>query len=342
MQQSTDWLDTARVFAGVAVVVLHVASGVVIHQSSSSAEWWVGNFFDSSVRWCVPFFVMISGALLLDNRKQYVSFISFYKQRVKRIALPLVSWSLFFSCWVGAKEYIKQGDINYVLIMINLIKGHPYSHLWYLFMLTGLYAFVPWLKILVSGLTERRLLGLLSLLFVIVIIDNLAAYASGLGSMTNRQFFGLWFVWFLGYFFLGHYINSYAQTMASKRLLASLFCTSLLITAVGNYFAKEGMLSLGVYFYDYLSVNVVVMSITFMLYVKQMPTNSWAKNYSVFVFGVYLVHPIFIDLFKFVGLSAERFNPIWSIPFFVLMVLICSIFTVRGLSKMPHLKRLVQ
>jgi surface polysaccharide O-acyltransferase-like enzyme len=342
VQQSTDWLDTARVFAGIAVVTLHVASAVVIHQPISSVEWWIGNFVDSSVRWCVPFFVMISGALLLDNRKQYASFICFYKQRIKRIALPLFCWSLFFSCWAGAKEYMKQGDINFVLIFTNLIRGQPNSHLWYLFMLIGLYAFIPWLKILVSGLTRQRLLGLLILLFTLAIIDDAQAYADELGSVTNRLFFGLWFVWFLGYFFLGHYINTFMPKTVSKRLLASIFFAALLLTAVGNYYAQVGILPVGVYFYDYLSVNVVAMSITLMLLVKQMPTISWAKKYSAFVFGVYLIHPIFIDLFRLTGLTVERFNPTWSIPICVLLVLMCSIVTLKGLLKTPYARHLIK
>src|SRR3989304_5868153 len=83
------WLDNARISAIFAVVLLHVAYGVVIENDIGTNYWWFANIFDSSARWCVPVFVMISGALLLDSSKNEDS-LTFYKKRLSRILLPVL------------------------------------------------------------------------------------------------------------------------------------------------------------------------------------------------------------------------------------------------------------
>ena len=83
------WLDAARVAAIVAVVLLQVSASVVTQAPLGSTVWWVGNGYDALVRWCVPVFVMVSGALLLDARKTE-SLATFFRKRAARIGLPLL------------------------------------------------------------------------------------------------------------------------------------------------------------------------------------------------------------------------------------------------------------
>ena len=77
------WVDNARILAVFAVVVLHVAAVVVLGiEDLDNLNWWVANIIDSSVRWCVPTFVMISGLLLLDPNKE-MPFINQLRQVTK-------------------------------------------------------------------------------------------------------------------------------------------------------------------------------------------------------------------------------------------------------------------
>ena len=60
------WTDSTRVLAALAVVMLHAAVPIVAGPAAlGSPAWWAGNLYDALVRWCVPAFVMVSGALLL-------------------------------------------------------------------------------------------------------------------------------------------------------------------------------------------------------------------------------------------------------------------------------------
>ena len=63
-------LDVARSASAIAVVWLHVASEVLVADPSvTSLNWWIGNAADSLSRWCVPVFVMLSGALLIPKAR---------------------------------------------------------------------------------------------------------------------------------------------------------------------------------------------------------------------------------------------------------------------------------
>jgi surface polysaccharide O-acyltransferase-like enzyme len=93
------WVDKARIFAVFAVIVLHVSAIVVVGiKDFYDLQWWFGNIYDSMVRWCVPVFVMISGALLLSEAKTE-SISIFYKKRILRLLTPTLFWSLFFTIW---------------------------------------------------------------------------------------------------------------------------------------------------------------------------------------------------------------------------------------------------
>ena len=65
-----NWISNARIVAIFSVVCLHIAAYAVLNAELGTANWWSGNFYDAATRWCVPVFVMVSGALLLEPRPQ--------------------------------------------------------------------------------------------------------------------------------------------------------------------------------------------------------------------------------------------------------------------------------
>ena len=65
------YFDFLRVFATLAVMVLHVGAQNWYGTNVSSFEWQTFNFFHSVTRFAVPIFVMISGALFLNKRETH-------------------------------------------------------------------------------------------------------------------------------------------------------------------------------------------------------------------------------------------------------------------------------
>ena len=60
-------LDYLRVFASVAIILLHVTAQNIRYVELAGTEWNIYNICNSASRWAVPVFVMISGALFLPR-----------------------------------------------------------------------------------------------------------------------------------------------------------------------------------------------------------------------------------------------------------------------------------
>src|SRR5262245_62050636 len=89
-------LDALRVVAAFGVVWLHVSAAAVrVMPDVRSATWWMGNVADAAVRWSIPVFVMISGALMLAYPSEKDP-LGFYKRRGARLLAPLVFWTIFY------------------------------------------------------------------------------------------------------------------------------------------------------------------------------------------------------------------------------------------------------
>src|SRR5690349_3734023 len=119
--------DAVRILGTIAVVMnhvcdMHLGGGVL------SAKWWIFNVWDAAMRWAVPAYIMLSGALLLDPARAEAPAV-FYKKRLGRIGIPLVFWTIFFM-WFSFHERLPRGwDTSRRQIWINLLEGKPYAHL---------------------------------------------------------------------------------------------------------------------------------------------------------------------------------------------------------------------
>ena len=166
------YLDNARIVAILAVITLHVSGDFLLVGEVGEASWWLANVIESATRWCVPVFVMISGALLLDPAK-HESSSEFYKKRLHRVGLPLVFWSFFFLSWIAIQQWFIWGYVDFVLLLENLLAGTPYYHLWYLYMVIFLYLFTPLLRVVVKQTSRPTLIFFTLVMFGLATLNTL-------------------------------------------------------------------------------------------------------------------------------------------------------------------------
>ena len=332
------WIEQARGAAALAVVILHVSAGVVRGVSDvTSAAWWIGNIVDSAMRWCVPVFVMISGALLLDPAKSLGSFSTFYSRRASRIGWPLVFWSALFLIWNGWRGYLRSGHVDWDAIIGMLLSGQPHYHLWYLFMLLGLYLVAPFVRVLLNHLDRPTTMCFCSLLFVLSLASALHDHVAG----ARRAFFLFWFLPYLSYFTAGAVMRRSSPKVGKGGLLG-LVLSSVAFTAIGCYVVSVWTdVPSGLYFYDYFSVTVIPMAIAVFILLRETPPSRVLVGLAPYSLGVYLVHPLFLDGLSRLGFKEWQFNPLWSIPVEVLLVLLLSLSSVWAIRRVSILRRLV-
>ncbi len=335
----TTWLDFARIVAVFAVVMLHISAGYVDGEPLGSSSWWAGNFYDSATRWCVPMLVMVSGALLLaPDRSRHLG--SFYRRRMARIGLPLIFWTLVYLAWtwwkrIGAGFEVAPGDLA-----LLAASGLPYYHLWFLYMLLGLYLFAPFLQRLVAGCNQRQFLLLVVLAFFV------AAIAQAHSRLSERELavFTSWFLRFIPFFLLGYYVRLYAR---SRRYLWPLVLVGAGIagTCTGFWlFGKYGFRPGALYLYSYLSVTVIAMSVGAVYLFRwsslasRIPPRFMVLG-SRLSFGIFLVHPLVMESIPLLDARVQGTAAWIAIPLSAIMVIVISAVVSFLLGVIPGLRR---
>ena len=323
--------DSIRVLSIFAVVVLHVAAAVVVY-APQGADWWAGNVYDSLVRWCVPVFVMLSGSLLLGKNE---SAAVFYRKRVARLAIPLMFWSLVYLAW----SY--QGE-GWLWAVKKVLAGTPYFHLWFLYMIVGLYLLTPFLRLIVTHSSRTGLILLTSGLLAVAVLNTLHGAVAQLA--ISPPFFLNLCVPYLAYFIAGYLIATSTRTQ-DRSLLAAVFIAAVVLTCLGLFVLRQRYgIGRALYLYDYLSPTVVAMSIAAMSLLKDFSLplpDAVLKRISGLTLGIYLVHPLFLEWFAHHKLDALHFPAALSVPVMAAAVFLCSCLAAGLLSRMPLLKRVI-
>ena len=63
---------------------------------------------------------------------------------------------------------------------------------------------------------------------------------------------------------------------------------------------------------------------------------------SSYSFGVYLIHPLVINIFhRAVGLSATSYPAIWWVPVFTFMIFVASAGVAAVIAKVPYVRNVI-
>jgi surface polysaccharide O-acyltransferase-like enzyme len=353
VQERQTWADTVRVFAIFGIVMLHLAAVPCNHfDSIPRGAWWWANLYDALPRAGVPIFVMLSGALLLNRPRTEASEMW---RRVLKIAAPLVLWTLIYTGW---RAYLRGQAFSMPELARHLLNGMDapvYPHLWFLYVILGLYLFLPVLRPFVAHASPVTQIYFVGLWLIATILQPLFERRMGYSiSISLAPAYG-----FIGYFVLGAALHKFVPMRLPRRILwgcAALFLAGLLVAIFGTFALSLQDGKLNEFFYEPLSLNVIAMAASAFLLVRHHtpPAGGAAQAQSRFApmlarmsmlaFGIYLIHPMVIDcLDLWFGLSLDPllFHPSWYVPALALLVFILSAVSTALLVRTPLLRWLV-
>lgn len=339
-------LDCLRIIATFGVVVLHTCSRLWGGVGVDTFSWQVFNFYESMVRWTVPVFVMISGSLFLAKKR---STAQLFRKNIARIITAYIFWSAAYSVM---SFYLHDSGLKWAVK--QFFQG--YYHMWFLFMIVGLYIVTPFLqKIVESRELMKYFLGV-SLVFTFILPQGIQLVIYRFGSIGQEMnailgnvnlYFTLGYV---SYFVCGHYLNTTKVEGRNRRILYLSgvigFLTTMILTAVFSM-RRQNATAL---FYENNTVNVMLESIVVFAAGKQcfssLHFSAKAKmlivKLSKYSFGVYLVHAMVIELFSSLcGLDAQSFNPAFSVPVMSALVFFVSYVISAAINQIPVLSKYI-
>jgi len=335
------YIDILRIISILAVITIHVCSSFF---KNINVDWVVANLYDSVSRWSVPVMVMISGLLLLDPQKEYPIKI-FFKKRFNKILIPLIFWSIVYTIWKYKTGIIAGQPLPIGLILKSFIDGTVFYHLWFVYMIIGLYISTPILRIFIKHATRNDMKYFLIVWFISSNIIDILMKRIHVGSMIDLHLF----TGYAGYFLLGYYLKDLEY---DKKGIISLpyilFIGGFLITFVGTYIISINKGLFDGIFYNYLALNVVMMSIGIFLLIKEIEwgktiKNAYLKNSILDIgplaFGIYLIHALIL---QWLNLSIEiKWNPLVDIPVTVILVASISYILINIMKKLPLIEKAV-
>jgi len=317
------WADVLRFVAMFMVIGVHCTDPFNISPAARlnpDYNFW-GTIYGSFLRACVPLFVMLTGMLLLPVRQEAGPF---YKKRILRVLYPFLIWSVLYGLFpwftgiigsepsiitkffVYAGENPSQafGDSFRNILMIPFNFTPMSTHMWYIYLLIGLYLFMPIFSAWVKTATDKQKRMYLYMWGVTLLLPYLNEYVSRyiLGSCPWNGSFGMlyYFAGFNGYLLLGHYLSKGNSWSIKKTALISsiLFGVGYAITYIGfgrmvaDPNSTEEQIEL---FFLYCTPNVVMMTMAVFLIIQKIRiTNTfWVNiltNLTKCGFGIYMVH----------------------------------------------------
>ena len=320
------WLDVVRFIAMFTVVCCHCTDPFNFYPGTApnigEIKLW-GAIYGSVLRPCVPLFVMITGALLLPVRGDASTF---YKKRIPRVFYPLLIWSVLYNLfpWItgllglnpqiildffpyAGEEVMRQSfsvSLEYIL-MIPFNFSILAVHMWYIYLLIGLYLYLPVFSAWVEKASERAKLMFLLAWGVTLLLPYYYQFVSNyLWGTCSWNSFGMLYAFagFNGYLLLGHYLKNLEWSLKKTLTIgipmfavgyAVTFLGFRHITALPEY--TDEMLEL---FFTYCSLNVVMMTIPVFMLAKKVKVNSERMkkalaNLTVCGFGIYMIHYFF-------------------------------------------------
>ena len=343
------WPDAARIMAVFAMIVMHAAAPGFGRFGARTVFWQVCNLYDSLARFCVPVFVMVSGMFLLSPEKDY-GLKKLYFSKIARMATAYLFWAAFYStvslvaAVAGGKG---SGGRDCVCEFARgMLEGR--YHLWFLFMISGLYMATPFLRPIARD--GKLSVYFLALGLVFVHGTNTLALFPPMRhvlDMTVNRMHLHPVAGYPCYFLLGHWLSRRELAPVARKAIYLAGILSALGTATLNGLAGYHFDVPGTWLYDDMLPNVLLMAVAVFVFCRyrfqgKRLSPRWQRRIGLagrWSFGIYLVHLFFLANLPRVGLPLFFCHPIVSIPVVSVVVFSASLAAVSVLDKIPVLNK---
>jgi len=338
------YADLLRSAATIAVIVLHLSGSQMGAVSVGTSAWTAFNVYDSLVRWCVPVFVMLSGAFLLEPKK--TEKFPVLAMRIVRIFVALVVWAAVYAL---ANHVATGGSLSFSgfkSALWNALLGSTHYHLWFLYMIIGLYLVTPILRAFVRGASRADFHYFFLLTFAVAfLLPTLLKFRPSqtvslyLSRLDIRMVLG-----YVGYFVAGYYLKHFTIGRIAEAIIYVLGVAGGFVTVWGTSVLSHRAGTLNDLLYGYMTPNVCAMAVAVFVLFRYVLGISDERDrrrrmsgVARISFGIYLVHDLFIMLLRALDITTLSFAPALSVPLLSAAVFLLSFAAAWLISKIPFI-----
>lgn len=330
-------LTRLRIFACILVILVHITNSYLYAKNSLFAESFIPSLLLNVIaRIGVPLFFMITGILSLSrpyskskNRKKVLHFL-----------FIVLFWNISYFIW--NTFVLDEEPLHLVSYIFEPVK----NHLWYMYDLIGFYIAFPFIHTMVKNMNRSMENYFLTLWLLLAGGARLLTRVLGMYEIdANLQYYVpiVQATYHLGYFICGYILYKRKDELKNMPFIL-LIISSIVLTVLTGYLTFRDS-NLQNEFHDafltYGSLPTMLNAISiFLLNLKYKANYHKAINYfSSLTFGIYLFHPVIIDIFKRL-FSFPNTSILW-IPIMLIGALIISTFFTIIVKQIPYLKKCV-
>ncbi len=279
------WVDLIKVIAIFLVVLLHAsAAPLYLWPNISLLSWMTANIFDSLSRVSVPLFVMASGAVLLGKKEDL---LIFFQKRIIKVGIPWLLWTLIYIFWYLIKDQV-------VITTFSQAKSFfattALGGFWFLVMLFELYLLTPVLRIIAQHAKRNEKIFAVGMWMIFCVVLH---WRYPMPLVVD----------YIGYFLLGFWMRDIVWQKKIIWVSACCFGVSFLVTIFGTWFFTSTHHQLSDPFYEFLSPNIVIMSLSGFVslqYIGQKMNvrKGFVTAIANLSFGIYLLHVIILETLR--------------------------------------------
>ena len=353
MKQRALKYDVIRIVAISMVLFVHVTVIPVIRYQG--ATFAVGSLFNNLSRAGVPMFLLLSGALLLNEERPFDT-KRFYRASFLSIVLLLLFWLVFYAAWRAFGLPLLRGksaDPGHFWAYLLTLKG-LYPHLWYLFMLVGAYLVIPVLRLFVKKENRPYILFLILLsLLAQFTVQTLGVFTRD-ASFTVGDFFTKFHLeyttGYVPYLLLGWYLSAFPPTRGWRFVLYGLGLGSALLMVLGVQAYVKDIPGIRDYLVEANTLPAILYGAAMFTLISalcgerttQCPV---VRELSRSAFGVYILHVVVLDVLVNILLPYQAFHEqypllyiltLFALTYGVCLLVVLPLSRVRGVKKLFH------
>ena len=338
--------DYLRILATFGVIVIHVSAASWYSISPRTWQWQTLSIYNNLFRWAVPVFFLMSGALCLHNTYTLRNILT---RKIPHFLIAYIIWSSFYSLLTFFK-----GDYSIWGAIDALLSGH--YHLWFLPAIIPLYLLIPLLKPIAD--TKQTIQYVLMITFGLSYVLPEAVHLLGFIPFLPLQkllpqletLVANPLPEYVFYFLCGYYLQKEEFSDKQQKAIYGIGLVGFLWTIVASGLISYRMDAPYTRYSTYTSLSVSTTSIALFLFAKYhfppMPLSprmaSLVKTLSAYSFGIYLVHPLFVDTFDYyLHWNSLSFSPVVSVPVISLVVAVLSFLISALIHRIPVAKKYI-
>lgn len=210
--------DLLRILSTIAIIMLHVSATWFLEAIRDIAENGLliediqSPFFiciyNSISRFAVPCFLLLSGAFILDNEHN-LEYKKFYSKSFEKIGIPVIVFSLLYILCKIPFCFMEE-DNGIIALLLDIIKGLPMYHMWYMYMLIGIYVMAPVVLRFKGSVSEKTFYKVAFTFLILASVSRWTTDKVRLSWDIGQSFE------FLGYFLVGYSIRKMSRSKSNN------------------------------------------------------------------------------------------------------------------------------